>query len=201
MNIRLASKSEQTRLYEICVLTGESGKDATGIFQQPDLLGDIWVGPYLEISPEQCFVLEGVDGNPLGYCIGTLDSTAFEKTAAETWWPDRQAQYEKPDIEMKESWNRDEHLTHLIHNPLQSPSEFLVDFPSHAHINLVADVQGKGWGKKLIETIEKSLRDAGSTGVHLILSNKNQNALAFYQAIGFKIIFERPGEIGVAKKL
>jgi ribosomal protein S18 acetylase RimI-like enzyme len=37
--------------------------------------------------------------------------------------------------------------------------------------------------------------------VHLILSNKNQNALAFYQAIGFKIIFERPGEIGVAKKL
>lgn len=87
MNIRLASKSEQTRLYEICVLTGESGKDATGVFQQPDLLGDIWVGPYLEISPEHCFVLEGVDGNPLGYCIGTLDSTAFEKTAAQTCYP------------------------------------------------------------------------------------------------------------------
>jgi len=49
--------------------------------------------------------------------------------------------------------------------------------------------------------MEDSLRSAGSQGVHLILSAKNQNALAFYKAVGYQIIFERPGEIGVAKKL
>jgi ribosomal protein S18 acetylase RimI-like enzyme len=52
-----------------------------------------------------------------------------------------------------------------------------------------------------MQAMEESLRSAGSKGVHLILSSKNMNALAFYMAVGYHVIFERPGEIGVAKKL
>jgi ribosomal protein S18 acetylase RimI-like enzyme len=52
-----------------------------------------------------------------------------------------------------------------------------------------------------MEAMENSLREAGSPGVHLILSSKNLNALAFYQAVGYHVIFEREGQIGVAKKL
>jgi len=200
MDIRPATLGDEARLYEICVLTGDSGKDATGIFQQPNLLGDIWVGPYLHLSPAHCFVVDDKD-EVLGYCIATLDSTSFETVAASLWWPAKQAMYTKPDIALKDSWSRDERLTHLIHNPLLSPTEFLEEFPSHAHINLVAEMQGKGWGRKLMEAMENSLREAGSPGVHLILSSKNLNALAFYQAIGYHVIFEREGEIGVAKKL
>ena len=66
MDIRQATKADQERLYEICVLTGDSGKDATGIFEQPDLLGDIWVGPYLHLSPEHCFVVQSETGVALG---------------------------------------------------------------------------------------------------------------------------------------
>jgi len=200
MDIRPATLGDEARLYEICVLTGDSGKDATGIFQQPNLLGDIWVGPYLHLSPDYCFVVDD-NTQAVGYCIATLDSTSFETVAAALWWPAKQAMYTKPDIAQKDSWSRDERLTHLIHNPLTSPTEFLEEFPSHAHINLVAEMQGKGWGRKLMEAMENSLREAGSPGVHLILSSKNLNALAFYQAIGYHVIFEREGEIGVAKKL
>ena len=201
MDIRQATKSDQERLYEICVLTGDSGKDATGIFQQPDLLGDIWVGPYLHLSPEHCFVVQRETGEALGYCIATLDTTSFETVTAAMWWPEKQLNYPKPDVAQRESWNRDERLTHLIHNPLQSPPEFLEDFPSHAHINLIEEMQGKGWGKKLMTAMEGSLRSAGSVGVHLILSSKNLDALAFYKAVGYDVIFERDGQIGVAKKL
>lgn len=200
MDIRQATKADQERLYEICVLTGDSGKDATGIFQQPNLLGDIWVGPYLHLSPEYCFVVDD-NAQAVGYCIATLDSTSFETVAAALWWPVKQAIYSKPDIAQKDNWSRDERLTHLIHNPLQSPTEFLEEFPSHAHINLISEMQGKGWGKKLMAAMEDSLRNAGSVGVHLILSSKNLDALAFYKAVGYHVIFERPGEIGVAKKL
>jgi len=49
--------------------------------------------------------------------------------------------------------------------------------------------------------MEDSLRSAGSVGVHLILSSKNLDALAFYKAVGYHVIFERDGQIGVAKKL
>ncbi|CAN2225555.1 NAT_SF domain containing protein [Candidatus Nanopelagicaceae bacterium] len=201
MDIRQATKADQDRLYEICVFTGDSGKDATGIFQQPQLLGDIWVGPYLHLSPEHCFVVQGDNDEAVGYCIATLDTTSFETVAEATWWPEKQLSYTKPDVAQKENWSRDERLTHLIHNPLQSPSEILDEFPSHAHINLVAEMQGKGWGKKLMATMEDSLRSAGSVGVHLILSSKNLDALAFYKAVGYHVIFEREGQIGVAKKL
>ena len=200
MKIRPATLADEARLYEICVLTGDSGKDATGIFQQPNLLGDIWVGPYLHLSSDHCFVVDD-NAQAVGYCIATLDSTVFELLALKQWWPAKQAVYAKPDIALKDSWSRDERLTHLIHNPLTSPKEFLEEFPSHAHINLVAEIQGKGWGKKLMQSMESSLREAGSPGVHLILSSKNLNALAFYKAVGYHIIFERPGEIGVAKRL
>lgn len=201
MNIRLASLEDERTLYDICVITGDSGKDATGIFNQPDLLGDIWVGPYLHLSADHCYVVQNDDGVPLGYCIATLDTTSFETVTDAVWWPAKQSFYRKPDISQQDSWSRDERIAHLIHNPLRSPSEFLEEFPSHAHINLVPEMQGKGWGKKLMQAMEDSLRSAGSQGVHLILSAKNQNALAFYKAVGYQIIFERPGEIGVAKKL
>jgi GNAT superfamily N-acetyltransferase len=146
-------------------------------------------------------VVQGETGQALGYCIATLDTNSFETVAAATWWPEKQLGYTKQDEAQKESWSRDERLTHLIHNPLKSPSEFLQEFPSHAHINLVAAMQGKGWGKKLMSTMEGSLRSAGSVGVHLILSSKNLDALAFYKAVGYQVIFEREGQIGVAKKL
>lgn len=201
MNIRLATSKDKERLYEICVLTGDSGNDATGIFHQPDLLGDIWVGPYLQFSPEHCFVAENDEKAVVGYCIATLDTEAFETIASATWWPLQQGRYTRPDIAKRENWSRDERLSHLIHEPMQSPQEFLEDFPSHAHINLISNFQGKGWGRNLMTTMENSLRVAGSNGVHLILSSKNLKALAFYKALGYHVIFDRPGEIGVAKKL
>jgi GNAT superfamily N-acetyltransferase len=200
MDIRLASLDDERTLYDICVITGDSGKDASGIFDQPDLLGDIWVGPYLHLSPDYCFVVDDKD-EVFGYCIATLDTKSFETIADSVWWPAKQAFYKKPDISQQDTWSRDERIAHLIHNPLRSPSEYLEEFPSHAHINLVPEMQGKGWGKKLMQAMEDSLRSAGSRGVHLILSSKNLNALAFYQAVGYHIIFERAGEIGVAKKL
>lgn len=201
MDIRLASLDDERTLYDICVITGESGKDATGIFNQPELLGDIWVGPYLHLSSSHCYVVHSDDGVVLGYCIATLDTTSFEKVTDALWWPAKQSIYIKPDLGHKDAWSRDERLTHLIHNPPRSPAEFLEEYPSHAHINLVPEMQGKGWGKKLMQAMEDSLRSEGSPGVHLILSSKNLNALAFYKAVGYHVIFERPGEIGVAKKL
>lgn len=200
MDIRAATLADEARLYEICRLTGNSGKDATGILQQPNLLGDIWVGPYLHFSLAHCMVLE--DNNELlGYCIATVDSSSFDTVCAALWWPEKQASYTKPDIAIKELWSKDEHLAHLIHNPPNTPTDILKEFPSHAHINLVAEVQGRGWGRKLMRAIEKSLKAAGSSGVHLIVGLDNLNALNFYKAIGYQVIFEREGDVGVAKKL
>lgn len=201
MRIQQASLSDQERLYEICVLTGDSGKDATGIFQQPELLGDIWVGPYLQISLNHCFVLVDTSGVVVGYCLATHDTAEFEKEAEKNWWPTKQLRYTEPNPADKNAWTRDQKLEYFIFNPLKSPPEYLDEYPSHAHINLIAEVQGKGWGKKLMTEMEKSVRNAGSNGVHLILSAKNLAALAFYQSLGYQIIFQISDSIGVGKKL
>lgn len=201
MRIRKAFQSDRSRLYEICLLTGESGLDASGIYLDPDLLGDIWVGPYLVISPDHCFVVENDGGQALGYCIATPYTSLFEVEAERSWWPKIQARYPKPEISQQKNWSRDEKLVNLTFHPPKVDSEILHNFPSHAHINILPELQGKGWGKKLISTMESSLLQAGSPGVHLILSANNQNALAFYQAIGYQIYFQTNHEICVVKKL
>ena len=62
----------------------------------------------------------------------------------------------------------------------------LDNYPAHLHIDILPIAQGKGYGRKLIETILNQLQTLNVQGVHLIVSNDNQNAVGFYQQVGFK---------------
>ena len=48
----------ETRLYDICVRTGNNGDDARPLYRNHQLLGEIWAGPYLELQPDLAFVAE-----------------------------------------------------------------------------------------------------------------------------------------------
>jgi ribosomal protein S18 acetylase RimI-like enzyme len=53
------------------------------------------------------------------------------------------------------------------------------------HIDLLPEVQGQGWGTRLIGTLVAALRERGVTGVHLAASTDNAGAIAFYPRVGF----------------
>jgi hypothetical protein len=60
MRIRLATPHDRGGVYEVCRRTGDAGADATGRFDDDDLLGDVYAGPYLALEPNLALVL--VDG-------------------------------------------------------------------------------------------------------------------------------------------
>ena len=74
--IRPYHASDFTSLYRICLKTGDSGKDASNLYSDPDLLGHIYAGPYVHFEPDLCFVTTQSD-KPYGYILGTRDSQTF----------------------------------------------------------------------------------------------------------------------------
>jgi ribosomal protein S18 acetylase RimI-like enzyme len=57
------------------------------------------------------------------------------------------------------------------------------------------DQQGKGIGKKLIEFIIEDIKPKGATSLELNV-NRSNNAIQFYQKIGFEIIRKEDIDIG-----
>jgi ribosomal protein S18 acetylase RimI-like enzyme len=171
-------------LYRICLETGDSGQDATRLYQDPDLLGHLYVGPYLELQPDLAFVLAD-DAGPAGYVLGALDSRVFEERAEREWWPALRQRHPAPDPGRRPDWTLDEWRVHLFHTPWISPGAVVDEHPSHLHIDLLPRAQGNGHGRRLLHTLFAALRDRGSPGVHLGVGRRNQRALGFYRHIGF----------------
>ena len=63
-------------VYDVCVRTGDAGRDATGKYRDGRLLPDIWAGPYVELEPELATVVD--DGERVvGYIVGAADTADF----------------------------------------------------------------------------------------------------------------------------
>ncbi|MFC4639454.1 GNAT family N-acetyltransferase [Deinococcus hohokamensis] len=189
--IRLARPADRAALYRICLETGDSGADATALYDDPELIGHVYAGPYLAHAPDFAFVLEDGDG-VCGYVIGALDTAAFNATLEREWWPALRAQYAEPAVPAGER-RRDEVMAHLIHHPPQPDPDVLVTFPSHLHIDLLPRAQGGGHGRRLLTTLFGALHGAGSPGVHLGVGGRNTRAQAFYRHFGFQDLRVLPG--------
>ncbi|HEX4062144.1 MAG TPA: GNAT family N-acetyltransferase [Streptosporangiaceae bacterium] len=170
-------------LYRICLLTADSGQDATRLYGDPQLPGQIFAAPYGMFQPSLAFIAEDEAG-AAGYIVGALDSQEFEKTLERSWWPALRQRYPEPSGESGQ-WTRDQFFANVIHHPWPTPDELAGPYPSHLHINLLPRLQGRGLGRRLIGTLAGALRDAGSPGVHLNVTPTNQRAAEFYAHLGF----------------
>jgi ribosomal protein S18 acetylase RimI-like enzyme len=175
-------------LYRICLQTGDDGEDATSLFEDPEILGHVFVAPYVLFEPSLIFVAEDEAGVG-GYIVGALDSSTFEKRLDADWWPMLRDRYRAPSSELPpDQWAADQRAAHFVHVPLTIPDELAEDYPSHLHINLVPRLQAQGLGRRLIDTLIGTLRVQGSVGLHFFVSPANQRAVGFYQHLGFTMI-------------
>jgi GNAT superfamily N-acetyltransferase len=168
-------------LYHICLLTGQSGKDASHLYRDPKLIGHIYAGPYGVLEPESAFVLEDEEGVG-GYIIGAFDTHAFEKRLESEWWPALRTRHAGPAGAPK---TPDERMASLIHHPSRTPRRITEPYPSHLHIDLLPRFQGGGWGKRMIDTWLGAIQGRGSRGAHLGVGFANERAVRFYRAYGF----------------
>jgi len=179
--IRPFRPGDEPALAEICLRTADAGTDATGIFADDDLWAEVFVLPYVARHPDLAFVVETDDGIPAGYIVGAPDTREFEDWFAAEWWPRFEARWPKPDAEV----TRQDGTLIYAYGRRAGAEPYGDDYPAHLHIDLLPQLQGQGWGRRLIDTLVAALRDRGVTGLHLVASAENTGALAFYTRLGF----------------
>ncbi len=179
LTIRRAALHDLPGTYRVCLQTGNAGSDATTLYRNPDLLGHVFVGPYVVGQASLARVVADAEG-VAGYLLGAEDSVAFAAWAEAQWWPTLRGQYPRTD-----GSSADDAIIRLIHTPPRAPAGIIAAFPSHLHIDLLPRAQGQGLGRALIEGLVETLRMTGSGGVHLEVGADNQNAIEFYRHLGF----------------
>lgn len=180
--IRPYYPSDLTSLYRICLKTGDSGNDATNLYSDPDLLGHIYVGPYVHFEPELCHVVTQSD-KPYGYILGTRDSQQFYQKCEKEWFPVIRNQYNLPDDDNK---SIEAIIIRKLHQKFEAEPG-IKKYPAHLHVDILPEGQGFGLGWKLMKTFMDKLRELKIKGLHLGVGKKNQNAIKFYKHIGFKV--------------
>jgi GNAT superfamily N-acetyltransferase len=177
--IRKATIQDLPGAYRVALFTGDNGRDASAMHRNPDLLGHVFVGPYIVGEPDLAAILADDDG-VAGYVLGALDSRAFERWAEANWWPRL-----REDFPRRADRSPDAELIAAIHDPRLAPDSLIRDYPSHLHIDLLERARGAGNGRALIEWILAGMRAGRSPGVHLDVGTKNGNAIEFYLHLGF----------------
>ena len=188
--LRTAKITDLPDLLRVCLETGDSGKDATHLHKLPDLVGEIYVAPYVIHEPDLAYALLS-DKQVVGYLLGVLDTRAFESILVDKYWPIAKAKYQKIDSELTPS---DQELIKELDRQGFSDDSLIAKYPSHLHIDIVEAHQGAGYGKSMIAFLLEELKAAGSAGVHLHMSASNDRARGFYKKFGFVEVFEDANE-------
>jgi GNAT superfamily N-acetyltransferase len=194
ISIRRAVLSDIPYLYEICLKTGDEGKDAAPLFFDPYLIGNYYAAPYLLFPEGICFVAE-YQYRPQGYIIAVPDTAAFSKWMEEQWLPPVRKRCPRPFPPEIVRTEKEKHILEMIHKkqfPLDAADRpWLADYPAHLHIDLLPILQGKGAGRSLMDALFTELKRQKVPGLHLGVSAPNTGAIAFYRKLGFSVLKEQ----------
>jgi ribosomal protein S18 acetylase RimI-like enzyme len=190
--IRRYRETDLAAVYDICVRTADAGQDARGRYRSDDLMGDLFVGPYVYLEPQAAFVLDAgdldagdLDGadRAVGYIVGTPDTAAFARAYRERWIPRLADRYQVPP---HPPVSPDEQMLALHYRPERLLWPGLAQYPAHLHIDLLPAFQGAGYGRALMATFCDAVTKTGAVGVHVTVVADNLPAIGFYRRLGFE---------------
>lgn len=167
-------------LYRICLETGDAGRDATPLHNDPLLLGHVYSAPYGVLEPHNVFVAEDEDG-VAGYVVGTHDSERFSQKLEAAWWPELRQFY----AHASGMTDMDRNRIATIMQPHGPPAELVGPYPAHIHMNLLPRLRGQRIGTKLLDMWIGQARSANIRGIHLGASATNEGGIAFWSRSGF----------------
>ncbi len=190
---RPAGPDDHDAIARICLLTGATGGDATGLHGDDSLLADVYATPYLHGPGGFCLV-EDDRGRVVGYVLGTEDTVAFQEWFVRTWWPSVRDRHPAAN-------DAGAALVRAAEDPARMLGPAVASYPAHVHIDLLAEAQGRGAGRALIDAMLAHLAARGVTGVHLVAERANVGAQAFYERVGFERVHEDEGAVTWARSV
>lgn len=131
---------------------------------------------YIDNEAEHCFIAVDEDtDSAVGYILCAPDYKKYKKIFKSDYLP-RVKGCKKEYI--FESWAS-----------VHGPAIFAKSYPAHMHIDIEPAYQHCGIGTRLLDTLDKHLKDIGCKGIMLIVDSYNTNAINFYKKNKFDIIF------------
>ena len=186
--IRPYRPADRADCYDICVKTAEVGGDATGIYTTDELMGDLFFGPYADLHPSLAFVVDTGE-RVAGYIVAAPDTKDHVRRYRDEIFPAFAAKYP-----LDADWpTRDAHMIGLGYNPERMLFPWLDEYPAHLHIDLLPELQGQGFGRRLMDTLRAALAEQGVPAVHLEMVTANVRARAFYDRLGFRELSSADG--------
>jgi GNAT superfamily N-acetyltransferase len=122
----------------------------------------------------------------LGYVLGVADTADFIEWYRREWAPGFRARHPSPGPPTGRNPGYTE--AQLIADggdPERMRIPELDAYPAHLHIDLLPELQGLGFGRRLIDVLRRALAERGVASVHLGLDAANAGARAFYDRLGF----------------
>jgi ribosomal protein S18 acetylase RimI-like enzyme len=187
--IRPFQPGDEPAIADVCLKTADAGADGTGLLDDDDLWAEVFVLPYAARHPDLAFVVETDDGRVAGYVVGTPDTDTFEAWFHDEWWPQFAQRWPRPDEER----SRQDGILLYAYGRHPGAEPYAREHPAHLHIDLLPELQGQGWGRRLIDTLVVALQARGVRGLHLVAGSDNTGALAFYPRVGFDPLPSHPG--------
>jgi GNAT superfamily N-acetyltransferase len=167
----------------IAYRAGYMGDPPDWYWRDATSFADIWTAYYTDREPESAFVAESA-GRVVGYLLGCVESARAPPPAGGRGRPVfRRFLLLRPGTAG--------FLWCSIWDTVRqggSPSGELSDprWPSHLHMNLLAEARGCGVGARLMHAWLCRLREVGSPGCHLATLAENTTAVAFFERMGFR---------------
>lgn len=184
--IRAYRPADRDGVSEVCLRTAAAGGDASGVYSDDSLMPEVFALPYVEYAPELAFVVDDGSGRVLGYVIGVADTRAFVEWWKREWTPGFRARHPSPGAP---TGRNPEFTERQLLEAGTHPERMLIaeidEYPAHLHIDLLPELQGQGFGRRLIDTLRGALADRGVAAVHLGMDAANTGARAFYDRLGF----------------
>ena len=190
--VRRYHPSDLPALYRICRATAG---DATETLDD-DLPGQQYLGAYLAFEPRLAFVASS-DGEPIGYIVGTADTTAFAARCETDWYPLLRERHPLP---ADDDASPDAGFVRALHAGV-GVEPISASHPAHLHINLLPVGRGGGVGRRLVERFTLELDRLGTGGVHLVVGASNAPAISFYERLGFREVAAGDGTAVYARRL
>lgn len=164
-------------VYRIC---HQNGLPDDGSERSPELLGHVYVGPYL-VAPGTRSIVVVDDEGVGGYLLCARDTRAHEAWVEEHWLPGL-----RTDLPLGHPRSHaDQEIVELLHSPELAPDDVAEEYPAHLHIDLLERLRGRGLGSTLIEDLCAQLADEGVRGIHLNVGTDNEGAIRLYRRLGF----------------
>ncbi len=187
VGIRQLCPDDMDEIFQISLKTGNAGGDATDLYDDPKLIGQIYAAPYAKFHQDLCFVASDQIG-VVGFVVGVIDTPAFFDELEAKWWPGLRKTCPVPDQKTRAGWSADQHRHQMIHFPEPTPVNVTKTHPAHLHLNLLSRAQGQGIGRQLLDTWLKRAAKRGAKFTHVGVNPANLNGSGFWQACGFKVL-------------